>query len=430
MQSSSPAAHLARQLDQGLVLSVLALFVCACTTNDYKMDGNGDGHGGAASTSSVPPSGGTNAGRTSNTGIAGDSALGGYSSGVAGANPVGGVSSSVGAGGVGSTGQGGNTTFSGTTESGGNGTVGGTGVGGTTGEGASGGRGSSATGPAGASGMSTAGHGGLAGSGPGTAGTSGANPGLGGATAAGTTAAGTTAGSGGAAGFGGTTVTGGTSSGGAAAAAGYSGKTGAMTCSGCARLDVPFTARDQLARYYMMLSSTATVNEHASGGAAGASAVTNAGTMKIRAYAPLLGNTNYEMLIQQSVSPYAICYSAVQTLPDAITSSWVTLEWSLASCSTDASIGRLGLDLITSSATSAPSPSTTTMWLDSIWIELKGEVILGPYNFDTATSVNPSTIANDYEQTANVLYLRPTISTPPVGSTAPPSGSTVSWFSN
>jgi hypothetical protein len=211
--------------------------------------------------------------------------------------------------------------------------------------------------------------------------------------------------------------------------AGYPGVAGAMSCSGCAVLNVPFTARDQIARYLLRFAPVS-VNAHGSSGTAGASAVTNAGTLKVRAYAPRLGNTEYELFIQQSNNSYTLCDSGLQSLPSPITSYWVTLEWSLGSCSADTNIGRMGIDLVTSAATSAPAPGSTTLWIDSMWIELNGNVIVGPYDFDAATTVNPSSISSITDQNVGVLYLRPTIVQSPTSSTTPPAGSSVSWLSN
>jgi hypothetical protein len=143
----------------------------------------------------------------------------------------------------------------------------------------------------------------------------------------------------------------------------------------------------------------------------------------VLAFAPQLGNTQYQLYVQQDSGSYTMCYSAVQTIPSGVTSGWVTLQFGLGTCSVDTNIGRLGLVLITDSSTSAPAPGTTTLWIDSLWIELKGNYIAGPFKFDALSSVNPSSIPNDYNQEYNVLYLRPS-------SPTPPSGSNISWRNN
>src|SRR5512133_1988867 len=78
---------------------------------------------------------------------------------------------------------------------------------------------------------------------------------------------------------------------------------GAASCPGCARLDVPFTAPEQRARYYLKFLPWATVN------ARSGSSITYAGTMKIRARVRQLGNTQYQMLIQQDSGNYVLCFS-------------------------------------------------------------------------------------------------------------------------
>jgi len=150
--------------------------------------------------------------------------------------------------------------------------------------------------------------------------------------------------------------------------------------------------------------------------------MTYAGTMKIRARAHELGNTQYQMLIQQDSGEYVLCFSPVTSLPAGITTSWVTLEWSLGSCASDSSIGRLGFDLITPSSEAAPG--LTSMLLDSIWIELQGTTIAGPFDFAAPSSVNASAVANDWAQTNGILYLRPSTVEP---ASTPPSGSTIAW---
>lgn len=211
-------------------------------------------------------------------------------------------------------------------------------------------------------------------------------------------------------------VVGGTSgaTGGTSAASSANG--GTDSCAGCARLEVPFTAAGQRARYYLKFLPWATVNAYSG------STMTLAGKMKIRARARALGNTQYQMLIQQDSGDYVMCFSAITSVPPEITTSWVTLEWALGTCASDSSIGRLGFDLITSS--SEVAPSKTSMLIDSIWIELHGKVIVGPFNFDVASSINASAVANDWAQTNGVLYLRPSTVAP---ASTPPTGSTIAW---
>ncbi len=227
-------------------------------------------------------------------------------------------------------------------------------------------------------------------------------------TGGGSSTGGTAAATGGSAAGGTAAATGGSAAGGIAAATG-----GVVSYTGMARADVPFTTRGQLARYFMRFSPMVSVVESAVGG-----------TLKIRVRAVQAGNTQYQMLIQQDSSPYSMCFSPVQTLPADITTSWVTLTWSLASCSANTSIGRLAFDLITSSAADAPTPSYTAILIDSIWIELNGKTISGPFNFDSQGTINGAALANDWSQALGVLYLRPSTVEP--AATAP-AGSTISW---
>jgi len=148
--------------------------------------------------------------------------------------------------------------------------------------------------------------------------------------------------------------------------------------------------------------------------------VTSEGTLKLRVYAPTLGNTQYQLFVQQDSGSYTQCFSGYKTLPTEVSSSWVTVAWGLGACTADTSIGRLGLELVADTAVDASTPSSTTMWVDSIQIDLNGTTIAGPFTFDTSDTVNASAIANDYDQTRGVLYLRPS-------SPTPPSGSTISW---
>ncbi len=227
---------------------------------------------------------------------------------------------------------------------------------------------------------------------------------------------------------GGSAAGGDTSTGGSAT--GGSGAIEPVDCSGCAVLNVPFTSKGQLARYYLKFATAVDVNQRATDGSG---SLIQTGTMKVRAFAPALGNTSYEMLIQQSASPYAICYSEILTWPEGITSGWVTLEWSLGSCSSDTGIGRLGLDLIAPSASDAPTPTGTTLWLDQIWIEKNGGTIAGPFSFDSSSAVSASVVTEDYQQTDGVLFLRPSVPGPPTAPTesvTPPTGSTIGWFAN
>jgi hypothetical protein len=147
-------------------------------------------------------------------------------------------------------------------------------------------------------------------------------------------------------------------------------------------------------------------------------------TLKIRVRALQLGNTEFHLMIQQDSDPFAMCFSPVQTLPTNIASSWAVLEWSLASCSASTNIGRLAFDLGTSSASDAPTPSHTAMLIDSIWIELNGKTIAGPFNFDSQSSINGAAVADDWTQALGVLYLRPSTVAP---SATAPAGSTISW---
>jgi hypothetical protein len=220
-------------------------------------------------------------------------------------------------------------------------------------------------------------------------------------------------------------VTGGVSAGGVSSSAGTGGASPPSTCPGCAVLQVPFTASGQIARFFMLFPSSSaalTVNTHATSSTGGATStlVTSEGTMKLRVYAPLLGNTQYKLFVQQDTGSYTQCFSAAKTLPTEVSSGWCTLEWGLGACTADTAIGRLGLELITDTAVDASTPSRTTLWVDSIQIDLNGNIIAGPFTFDTSDTINPSAITNDYEQTRGVLYLRPSGPTPP-------SGSTISW---
>ena len=151
--------------------------------------------------------------------------------------------------------------------------------------------------------------------------------------------------------------------------------------------------------------------------------VTSAGIMKVRAYAPQLGNTQYQLLIQQDSGSYTMCFSGQLNFPSGIASNWVTLAWSLATCSANTNIGRLGLELISDASATAPTPSTTQLWVDSIWIEANGYSVAGPFNFDTSSTVNAATVAYDFNQSYGPLYLRPSNPTPP-------SGSTLWWLSD
>jgi hypothetical protein len=418
------ALRLARRL-AGLLLATSV--VDACTLNDYsylgaKRDAQITSAGQSArasggSTSSVvggtaghlaTPGGGT---ATSTAVTVGGQGQGGASA-AGGTGPVvedGGMAGQGETGGTPSTrtitGGGGGATIGGTTSStrttsiagGGAVSTGGTSASGTTsvanGGAAEGGSGNSA-------GATTVSSGGIA--------AAGATISSGGIAAAG--AAVSNGGTAGGAGIGGTTVATG-------------GATPVTSCPGCAVLDVPFTAKGQSARYLMLFSPTVTVNERpaTSSGGSGAT-VSNQGTIKARAYAPKLGNTVYQLFVQQEGGSYTMCFSEYLAVPPELTSSWVTLEWGLGNCSSDTSIGRLGVILLSSDDASAPTPTATTIWLDSLWIELNGSIIAGPFNFDSADKVNASAMPNDYDQTKGVLYLRP--SGPP-----PPSGSTISWRS-
>jgi hypothetical protein len=186
---------------------------------------------------------------------------------------------------------------------------------------------------------------------------------------------------------------------------------------------VPFTAKNTKARYFMLFSPMVTVNTHATSSTGGgtSTAITAEGTMKIRAFAPALGITQYNLFVQQDNGSYSMCFSGAQTMPTELTSGWVTLAWGLGACTADTSIGRLGLELVADEAADAATPSSTTIWLDSIWIELNGTTIAGPFNFDTSDKVNASAVTNDYDQDYGILYLRPSDPTPP-------SGSTISWL--
>jgi hypothetical protein len=146
-------------------------------------------------------------------------------------------------------------------------------------------------------------------------------------------------------------------------------------------------------------------------------AATTAGILRARVFAQQLGNTQYQLFIQQDSGNYTMCFSGLQSLPSGIASSWVTLDFSLASCSATTAIGRLGLELSTDTAATAPTPGTTQLWVDSIWIEVNGYSVAGPFNFDSASTVNAASIAYDFNQSYGALYLRPSNPTPPSGST-------------
>lgn len=258
--------------------------------------------------------------------------------------------------------------------------------------------------------------------------TGGAHSATGGDTAGGASAGGATSASGGASASGGVTASGGNSATGGTTTTGGSsaGVGGAPTsCAGCAVLNVPFTTKGQSARFLMLFSPSATVNERGdtTGVSGGTSTITAAGKLKVRAYAPQLGNTQYQLFIQQSVSPYSQCSTGAVAIPSGITSNWVTLEFDLSGCSADTSIGRYAIDLLADSAVSAAVPSSTVIWIDSVWFEIKGNTVVGPYNFDTSGAVNPSAIWNDYDQSNGALYLRP-------NNPSPPTGSSISWMSN
>ena len=201
---------------------------------------------------------------------------------------------------------------------------------------------------------------------------------------------------------GGASVTGGSSSTGGTS--GSSGNTGLPTsCSGCAVLGVPFNMKGQIARFLMLYTPSV--------------AVTTAGILRARVFALQLGNTQYQLFIQQDSGSYTMCFSGPQSLPSAIASSWVTLDFSLASCSATTAIGRLGLELIADTSVSAPTPSYTQLWVDSIWIEANGYTVAGPFNFDSSSTVNAATVVYDFDQSYGALYLRPSSPTPPSGST-------------
>lgn len=190
-------------------------------------------------------------------------------------------------------------------------------------------------------------------------------------------------------------------------------------------LKVPFTGLNQTARYFMVFEPTVTVNTRATGGSGGA--VTAAGTLKMRVFAPALGNRQYQLLVQRSVANYEMCFSEYRSLPASVTAGWLTLEWDLQSCTTDTEIGRIGLDLRTSDAATDPTPSSTEMWVDSIWIERGGTILAGAFDFDAASSVNATPVQDDWNQTPGVLYYRPSI---PPSNITPPTGTTISWRNN
>lgn len=193
------------------------------------------------------------------------------------------------------------------------------------------------------------------------------------------------------------------------------------SCDGCAVLEVPFTGINQTARYFMVFTPSVTVNTRV-GGTSGA--VTAAGTLKVRVFAPVLGNRQYQLLVQRSVANYEMCFSEYRSLPASVTAEWVTLEWNLQSCASDTDIGRIGLDLRTSDATTDPTPGDTEMWVDSIWIERDQSVLVGAFDFDAATSVNATPVQDDWNQTPGVLYYRPSV---PPSDIEPPTGTTISW---
>jgi hypothetical protein len=143
----------------------------------------------------------------------------------------------------------------------------------------------------------------------------------------------------------------------------------------------------------------------------------------MRVFAPKLGNTQYQLLVQQASGSYTMCFSGVRSLPPGVTAGWVTLEWSMGTCTSDTNIGRLGLDLLTSDALSDPTPDTTVLWLDTISLELAGSNLAGPFNFDSASTVNATPVTDDWNQSLGVLYYRPATPTPPTGTT-------ITWFSN
>jgi hypothetical protein len=145
--------------------------------------------------------------------------------------------------------------------------------------------------------------------------------------------------------------------------------------------------------------------------------VTSASILRVRAFAQTLGNTQYQLFIQQDSGSYTICLSGQLNLPSGIASSWVTLDFALSSCSANTNIGRLGLELMADTAPSAPTPNNTQLWIDSIWIEANGYGVAGPFNFDTSSTVNANSVSYDYNQSYGSLYLRPSNPTPPSGST-------------
>jgi hypothetical protein len=199
------------------------------------------------------------------------------------------------------------------------------------------------------------------------------------------------------------------------------------SCSGCAVLEVPFTGLNQTVRYYMLFTPAVAVNTRSAGAGGSGGTVTAAGTLKMRVFAPLLGNRQYQLIIQRSLQDYEMCFSGYRSLPTAVTAEWTILEWNLQSCTTDTDIGRLGLDLRTSDATTDPTPSLTRMWVDSIWIERGESSLVGPFGFDASSSVNATPVLDDWTQDPGVLYYRPSI---PPDAITPPTGTTISWRSN
>lgn len=435
MLRSNPECHSARFLWH-LAGSLLAAAVASgCTLSDYnylgaQRDSVGTSVGGTTNTGTVSLSSAGNAGGASTStgghptsttldGLAGGAGAGGISTVVSNGGTSGGVTSTLGVASGGANGGtsnalptsnlvGGSATAGGGTHAAGSSAVagGGVGTGGLASSAlASGGvnTGGVASSPASNGGVSTGGISSDAG-----------------ASASGGIGTGGLASS--------TVATGGVSAGGSSSSAGTGGAPPPSTCPGCAVLQVPFTTSGQAARFFMLFptsSATLTVNTHATSSTGGATGtlVTSEGTMKLRVYAPLLGNTQYKLFVQQDSGSYTQCFSGTKTFPPAVSNGWLTLEWGLGACTADTSIGRLGLELITDTAADASTPSSTTMWVDSIQLDLNGTTIAGPFTFDTSDTINASSITNDYDQTRGVLYLRP-------GGPTPPSGSTISWRGN
>jgi hypothetical protein len=189
-----------------------------------------------------------------------------------------------------------------------------------------------------------------------------------------------------------------------------------VACTGCAVLDVPFSAKLQAARVLTLFSPSVAVNDRTSG-AGGAGTVVNAGKLKVRVYLPRSGNSTYQLMIQQDSGNYSICYSPITAWPSTATSAWTTLEWGLEACAADTAVGRFAMTLLSPSTTDAAVPGRATLWIDAIWIELNGKTIAGPFNFDNANSLNPVGTYYDYQQTYGILYPRPNNPTPPSGTT-------------